>query len=91
MTRILLTLTAVAIVMATGLSLATDSHAKTKAVAGGAQLPMSTMAPLTESECERLGGSVIPAGTGQCKGTGKACFVDTLNNGSHITCINEVR
>ena len=91
MTRILLSLAVATLVMAAGLAISNQSHAKTKAVVGGAEVQMSTMAPLTESECERLGGSVIVAGTGQCKGTGKACFVDTLNNGSHITCINEIR
>ncbi len=87
MTRITLSAALTALAVATLPHLATDALAKTKNVAGGANLPKSTMIPLTVSECERLGGDVVP--DGQCKGTGKSCFVNTLNNGSHMTCINE--
>jgi hypothetical protein len=66
-----------------------ESAGKKKGVAAtGADAPMSTMAPLTTSECERLGGSVNTVGTDLCKG-GKACTTDTLNNGVHTVCITQ--
>jgi hypothetical protein len=87
MTRTTFSLAIAALTVATLSTLPTGALAKQKGVEGGAQLPMSTMAPLTASECERLGGDVIR--TSNCKGTGKACSVNTLDNGQHMICINE--
>ena len=55
----------------------------------GQELPSSQMAPLTAGECQRLGGNVITTGTRNCK-SGKICSSDTLNNGHHTVCIDEV-
>ena len=91
MNRITFSVAIAALAVAALSSLPTDALAKQKGAASGAELPMSTMAPLTASECERLGGVVIPAGTMTCKGTGEACFVDTLDNGAHTVCITEAK
>ena len=62
---------------------------KKGATAGGAELPASTMAPLTASECERLGGTVLP--NPNCKTTKESCTVSTLNNQVHTVCTTEVK
>ncbi len=79
----------VSVMLASSFIIPAESAGKKKGItADGAGLPMSTMAPLTASECERLGGDVTPVGTDLCKG-GKACTTSTLNNGVHTVCINE--
>jgi hypothetical protein len=83
------TLILAAAMVASSLSIPAESSSKKKAAApSGASVPMSTMAPLTTSECERLGGDVNIVGPDVCKG-GKACTTDTLNNGIHTVCITE--
>jgi hypothetical protein len=83
------TLLLAALIVASSFAIPAESAGKKNgAASSGAALPMSTMAPLTQSECERLGGTVIPEGS-MCKGTGKACFTNTLNNGAHTVCITE--
>jgi hypothetical protein len=61
--------------------------ANKKGAAGGAELPKSTVAPLTVSECQRLGGEVYA--NPDCNKTGKSCHVRTLGSGEHWVCINE--
>lgn len=87
MTRTALSLAIAALAVAALSALPADALAKKKGVAGGADLPRSTMAPLTAGECERLGGQVYD--NPSCKKTGKSCFVSTLNNGDHWLCVNE--
>ena len=83
------TLILAAAMVASSLSIPAESSSKKKAAAAsGASTPMSTMAPLTASECERLGGDVTTVGADLCKG-GKACTTSTLNNGIHKVCITE--
>lgn len=78
-----------AIVVASSFGIPAESASKKKAAAAsGASVPMSTMAPLTVSECERLGGDVSTVGADLCKG-GKACTTSTLDNGIHTVCITE--
>ena len=83
------TLMLTAVIMASSLIIPAEAAGKKKGVAAtGADASMSTMAPLTASECERLGGDVNTVGTDLCKG-GKACTTSTLDNGIHTVCINE--
>lgn len=83
------TLILAAVMVASSLSIPAESSSKKKAAAAsGASVPMSTMAPLTASECERLGGDVSTVGTDLCK-NGKACTTTTLDNGLHTVCITE--
>lgn len=64
-----------------------EAAGKKKGAANGAETPGQSMAPLTAGECERLGGSI--SSNPKCKGTGKQCFVSTLDNGDHSMCIDE--
>ena len=84
-----LTLILSAVTIASSLIIPAEAASKKKgAAATGADAPMSTTAPLTASECERLGGDVNTVGTDLCKG-GKACTTNTLDNGIHTVCITE--
>lgn len=55
--------------------------------AAGQALPASQMAPLTASECKRLGGRV---GNEPKCGKGKDCTTQTLDGVWHTACITEV-
>ncbi|HUQ38412.1 MAG TPA: hypothetical protein VM144_18745 [Aestuariivirga sp.] len=69
-----------------GAAEAGSKSAKDSAAAGQA-LPASQMAPLTASECKRLGGRV--SNDANCK-AGKECTTQTLDGAWHTACITEV-
>lgn len=78
-----------AIMLASNVIIPAEAAGKKKdASAVGAATPMATMAPLTASECERLGGTVNDLDT-NCRATGTSCTTKTLNNGTHTACITE--
>lgn len=78
-----------AIILAASNFIPAEAAGKKKATAAtGAETPMSIMAPLTATECRRLGGEVNDLAV-ECRGTKKSCTVATLNNGTHTVCINE--
>lgn len=53
----------------------------------GQALPASQMAPLTASECNRLGGRV--SNDANCK-VGKECTTQTLDGAWHTACVTKV-
>jgi hypothetical protein len=59
----------------------------TDTAATGQELPSSQMAPLTASECKRLGGRV---GNEPKCGKGKDCTTQTQDGVWHTACITEV-
>lgn len=87
MTRTTFTCCALALAAAMALAIPAEAASKKKSFNNGAETPGMSMAPLTASECERLGGEVYS--NADCKGTGKSCFVSTRKNGDHWVCIDE--
>ena len=83
-------LIAVAVLIATACIIpAQAGKKKYGASAGDGNTPAPSMSPLTASECERLGGTVIDSASNSCSSTGKACFTSTRKNGDHWVCITE--
>ncbi len=77
---------ALALLVPLGAAHAGSKSAKDTAAVGQA-LPASQMAPLTASECKRLGGRV---GNEPKCGKGKDCTTQTLDGVWHTACITEV-
>ena len=90
MTYALMTRCALALALLAPLGTAeagTKTTKRTSTVTTGQELPSSQMAPLTASECKRLGGRV--SNEANCK-AGQECTTQTIDGAWHTACITEV-